>query len=95
MTDTSPRVERRYRKMLLERSGADRLKMGCSMFATARTLVIASVRAKEPSASPAAVRRALFLRFYGGDFGPTSGSTSSRGSVATRRCRAAHRRGFR
>jgi hypothetical protein len=38
------------------------------MFATARALVVASVREKEPSASPARVREGLFLRFYGGDF---------------------------
>jgi hypothetical protein len=68
MKDTPPDVERRYRAMLLQRSGAERLKMGCSMFATARALAIASVLEKEPSAPPAAVRRALFLRFYGADF---------------------------
>lgn len=69
MNDTPPDMERRYREMLLRRSGAERLKMGFSMFATARALVAASVREKEPSASPAVLRRALFLRFYGADFG--------------------------
>ena len=44
--------------------------MGNSMFATARALAVASIRAKEPSVSAAALRRALFLRFYGGDFSP-------------------------
>lgn len=68
MNDTSPEMERKYREMLLQRSGAERLKMGCSMFATARTLVVASVLEKEPSASPATVRERLFLRFYGADF---------------------------
>jgi len=61
-------MEQKYRKMLLERSGEERLKMGCSMYATARALVVASVLAAEPAASPAAVRRAIFLRFYGGEF---------------------------
>ena len=70
MTDTSPAVERRYREMLLQRSGAERVKMGSSMLATARALVVASIRAREPSLSEAALRRALFLRFYGGDFSP-------------------------
>jgi hypothetical protein len=42
--------------------------MGCSMGATARMLVRASVLAQDPHASPAAVRRALFLRFYGHEF---------------------------
>jgi Uncharacterised protein family (UPF0158) len=54
--------------MLLERSSEERLKMGCSMGATARVLVRASVLARDPHASQAAVRRALFLRFYGHEF---------------------------
>jgi hypothetical protein len=70
MTDTSPAVERRYREMLLQRSGGERMKMGGSMFATARALVEASIRAREPAVSAAALRQALFLRFYGGDFRP-------------------------
>ena len=68
MTDTPPEVMQRYRAMLLERSPEERLKMGCSMGATARMLVRASVLAQDPHASPAAVRRALFLRFYGHEF---------------------------
>lgn len=70
MKDTAPEVERRYREMLLSRSGAERLKMGCSMHATARTLVLASIHENDPQASPVVVRRELFLRFYGSDFGP-------------------------
>jgi len=58
----------RYRAMLLERAPEERLKMGCSMGATARVLVRASVLAQDPHASPAAVRRALFLRFYSHEF---------------------------
>ncbi|MFQ5829866.1 MAG: hypothetical protein ACE5JD_12020 [Candidatus Methylomirabilia bacterium] len=68
MTDTSPEVERNFRDLLLQRSGEERLKMGCSMHATAVALVRASVLAKAPAASPATVRRALFLRFYGREF---------------------------
>jgi hypothetical protein len=70
MTDTSLAVARMYRQMLMRRSGAERVKMGASMFATARVLAVASIRAKEPSVSADALRRALFLRFYGGDFDP-------------------------
>jgi hypothetical protein len=44
--------------------------MGASMFATARALAVAAIRANEPSVSATAMRQALFLRFYGGDFGP-------------------------
>jgi len=65
-------MEQRYRVMLLQRSGVERLKMGCSMHATAQALVRASILEKDPQASPEALRRALFLRFYGQDFDPQS-----------------------
>ncbi len=68
MTDTPPEVMERYRALLLARSPEERLKMGCSMGATARALVRASVLAQDPHASPAAVRCAVFLRFYGQEF---------------------------
>lgn len=68
MNDTTPAIAQRYRTLLLARSGEERLKMGCSMHATAQALVLAAVRERHPQASPAAVRRELFLRFYGQDF---------------------------
>ena len=68
MRDTPPDVEARYRGMLLARSGEERLRMGFSMYATARALVVASILAKEPGASPERIREAVFLRFYGRDF---------------------------
>lgn len=68
MKDTSDAMERKYREMLLQRSGEERLKMGCSMYATARVLVRASALQAEPSASPAALKKFFFLRFYGPDF---------------------------
>jgi len=68
MNDTPSEIEQKYLEMLMERSGEERLKMGCSMHATAQALVRASVLEKDPFASPAAVRQALFLRFYGHEF---------------------------
>ncbi len=68
MNDTSPEMEQRFRTMLLARSGEERMKMGCSMHTFAQQLVRASVEAQTPNISPAALRRALFLRFYGSDF---------------------------
>jgi hypothetical protein len=70
MPDTSPEIERLFRQMVLQRSGAERMRMGASMFSTARVVAIASLRAREPSMSEPALRRALFLRFYGVDFDP-------------------------
>ena len=68
MKDTPPEIGRKFRQMLLQRSGEERLKMGCSMHATAQVLVRASILQADPAASPAALRKALFLRFYGQDF---------------------------
>jgi hypothetical protein len=59
-------MQRKFQEMLLERSGEERLKMGCSMHAAARALVKASISEKDPIA----VNRVLFLRFYGGEFEP-------------------------
>jgi Uncharacterised protein family (UPF0158) len=69
VADTPPEVMQRYRAMLLARSPGERLRMGCSMSATARALVRASVLAQDAQASPAALRQAVFLRFYGDEFG--------------------------
>jgi hypothetical protein len=80
LKDTSPQMERRFWKMLLERSGEQRLKMGCSMHATSRALVKASLLA----ASPAALKRALFLCFYGDDFDP-----KRRGKILRALCKSA------
>lgn len=66
MKDTSPRMERKFRDMLLRQSGEERLKMGCSMHAASRALVKASVAEKDPIA----LKQAMFLRFYGHEFEP-------------------------
>jgi hypothetical protein len=66
--DTSPEMEERYLSMVMARSAEARLKMGDSMYATARALVIASILEHDPSASPAALRQAVFMRFYGHEF---------------------------
>ena len=68
VSDTSPEVEARYRAMLLARSPEERLRMAGSMFSDARRLVVASILAANPTASPGDIRRELFLRFYGHEF---------------------------
>jgi hypothetical protein len=60
-------MESKYRDMFLKRSGEERLKMGCSMHTTAQALVRASALETDPSASPSALKKILFLRFYGQD----------------------------
>jgi hypothetical protein len=68
--DTPPAIEEKFRQMLLKRSGEERLKMGCSMHATARALAKAALLQKHPDARPAEIKPLLFLHFYGADFEP-------------------------
>lgn len=72
MNDTPPEMEARYRDMLMQRSGEERLIMGCAMRDTARTLVEASIREQYPQATPETIRKRLFLRFYGHEFDAAS-----------------------
>lgn len=68
MTDTPPDMDARYRAMLLQRTGEERLIMGCAMRDTARALVEASLREQNPEAPIETIRKGLFLRFYGHEF---------------------------
>ena len=56
--------------MLMERPGAERLKMGCSMHATAQVLAKAYILRRYPGSHPAKLKRLLFLQFYRADFEP-------------------------
>ena len=70
MKDTPPAIERKFRQMLMEQPGEERLKMGCSMHATAQALAKAYISQQHPGAHPAQFKRLLFLHFYGTDFEP-------------------------
>ena len=63
MNDTTPEMEALHRKLLMQRSGEERLRMACSMFETARALALASFG----DISESEKRVQLFLRFYGDD----------------------------
>ncbi|ULA62505.1 MAG: hypothetical protein LZF86_40008 [Nitrospira sp.] len=70
MNDTSTDMDQRYRAMLMQRTGEERLVMGCAMGDTARALVEASLRGHDPQATIKTIRKGLFLRFYGHEFDP-------------------------
>ncbi len=72
MNDTPPEVDERYRAMLMQRTGEERLIMGCGMRDTARALVEAFLRQENPLATEAEVRKGVFLRFYGHEFDATT-----------------------
>jgi hypothetical protein len=68
MNDTSTDMDQRYHAMLMQRTGEERLIMGCAMRETARAFVEAALLEQDPHASVEALRKGLFLRFYGHEF---------------------------
>ena len=68
MNDTSEEMEKRYHALLMQRSGEERLKMGCSMFDAARTIVKSSILNENPGLTERELKERIFLRFYGLDF---------------------------
>ncbi len=58
MKDTSPEMESRFCEMIMKKSGEERLKMGFSMFDTAR----------KQGVDMKTIRKEIFLCFYGQEF---------------------------
>ena len=67
MKDTHPEIEERFFKMVMEKSGEERLKMGFEMNLMARRLATASILQNTPQFSEEDVKLAIFDRFYGSD----------------------------
>jgi hypothetical protein len=70
VTDTPPHIEKLQREMLMRRSGAERLRMACAMFDSARRLMRASLGDPAGTDGSPEMRVRLFLRTYGPDFDP-------------------------
>ncbi len=64
MDDTSPEIAAMMRRMLLARSGAERLVMGSQMFDVARAMILASLPAGLPDAE---IKRRLCERLHGNE----------------------------
>jgi hypothetical protein len=61
-------AEDRMRKLMAQRTPAERLQMCSRMFAGAKTLMRAGMARKQGGAEVPDLRRQLFLRLYGADF---------------------------
>lgn len=70
MIDTSEEMAERYRNLLMQRSGGERLQMACAMFDSARRIAIAGLPGIVDGGGEPDV--ALFLRLYGADFDATT-----------------------
>lgn len=67
-TDTPNDVQDLFRTMLMRRSGAERLAMGCAMFDTSRTMLKSNLQAQ--GRLDADQKIDLFVRTYRSDFDP-------------------------
>lgn len=70
MKDTAPEILEHYERMLLKKSGVERLMMGFSMPETARQLMKAAILERNPGISRLELKKEIFLRFFGNDFSP-------------------------
>ena len=70
MKDTHPEIEERFFKMIMEKSGEERLQMGFEMDEAARRLAAASLLNENREASELDIRIAVFNRFYEIDLSP-------------------------
>ncbi len=71
MSDTPPRIEQRYKEMLLSRTPSERLKMASRMYDSGRKLVISGIQNGRQPLNASQLRGQLFLRMYGSDFTAT------------------------
>ncbi|MBI5048799.1 MAG: hypothetical protein HZB54_07625 [Deltaproteobacteria bacterium] len=67
MKDTHPEIEELSFRMMMEKSGEERLKMGLEMCNTAKRLVIASIIHENPDALRGEIKSKMFDRFYEND----------------------------
>lgn len=70
MRDTHPEIEERFFKMIMQKSGEERLRMGFEMDAIARRLAIASIIQAIPEASEKDIKAAILERFYKNEISP-------------------------
>lgn len=68
MKDTTSEMESKFLDMMMSKSGEDRLRMGFSMFETARRQIITAIREERPDIDERELRKRVFLRFYGHEF---------------------------
>ncbi len=68
MNDTHPDIAVRFRDLMMSKTGQQRLRMGCSMYDTAKKIVCSSIYNSRPGITDAEMKKEIFLRFYGQDF---------------------------
>ena len=65
MNDTSPEIQRKYYKMIMDLPPEERLMMSVDMFESVKTMILSSL---DKDLSEKEIKKQLFLRLYGNDF---------------------------
>jgi hypothetical protein len=68
MNDTHPEIAALFRKLMMQKSGEQRLVMGCSMYDAAVQIVRSSICNANPDITEEQMRKEIFMRFYGHEF---------------------------
>jgi hypothetical protein len=68
MNDTTPEIAALYRNLIMNKSGEERLLMGCSMYDAARQIVRSAIYNDRPGITEKEIKKEIFLRFYGREF---------------------------
>ena len=68
MNDTAPEIAALYRNLIMNKSGEERLLMGCCMYDTARQIVRSAIYNTRPGITEKEMKKEIFLRFYGKEF---------------------------
>ncbi|MEA3420392.1 MAG: hypothetical protein U9Q97_01795 [Acidobacteriota bacterium] len=68
MADTTIRIEKRYKELLLSQTPSKRLRMVSRMYDSGRKLVIAGIQNGRQQLNASQLRGQLFMRLYGSNF---------------------------
>jgi len=68
MNDTTPEIAVLYRNLIMNKSGEERLLVGCSMYGTAKEIVCSAIYNNQPGITDEEMKKEIFLRFYGKEF---------------------------
>ena len=70
MNDTHPDIAAVFEDLIMKRTCEQRLLMGFSMYDAAREIVQSALYNSCPRLKDSELKKGIFLRFYGPDFGP-------------------------
>ena len=70
MNDTHPDIAAVFEDLIMKRTCEQRLLMGFSMYDAARQIVRSAIYDRCPDITESELKKEIFLRFYGPDFGP-------------------------